>query len=208
MGKNVNGGKKQKKRKQVRNNVVEVRKVKNIARPLPKEYTYYGKVLKTYGSKFDVNIFYKDKNNNNIIKKIDAKIRGSRQMKYKCPRVSVNKNPYVIVEYNKEIYKFGTIIWVYKEWEYKYLLESKIIITTEKDDEDFYGFKFSTDKLDNKEDNDECETNNKLNNTNYINKDIEKNIEKDIEKDIEKNIEKDIEKNIEKELLKINIDDI
>ena len=93
MGKNLIGGKKQKKRKQVRNNFVEVRKVKNIPRPLQKEGTYYAKVLKSYGSKFEVNIFYKDSKNNNIVEKIDAKVRGSRQMKWKCPRISIEKNP-------------------------------------------------------------------------------------------------------------------
>lgn len=142
MVKNFIGGKKQKKKKRVRNNVVEIRKVENIPKPLEKENTYYGKVLKTYGSKFDVDLFYNDENGVQLVKKIEAKVRGSKQMKYKCPRISTAKNPYVIVEYNKNIYKFGTIIWVFKQWEYKYLLESSTIIPRKNDDDADDGFIF------------------------------------------------------------------
>ena len=120
MGKNIYGGNKQKKKKQVRNKFQVQHKPQNIPRPCAKEGTYYGKVLRTYGSKFEVYIFHLDI-------KIDSKVRGSRQMKYKCPRISIIKNPYVIVEYNKDYYKFGTIMWVYKEWEYKHLINAKII---------------------------------------------------------------------------------
>lgn len=126
MGKNLIGGNKQKKKKRVRNNITESHNFKNIAEPCVEECTYYGKVLKSYGSKFEVYIF-------GLGRIVDSKIRGSRQMKWKCPKLSITKNPYVIIEFNEKIYKFGTILWVYKEWEYRELMKRGFIFNFDKD---------------------------------------------------------------------------
>jgi hypothetical protein len=126
MVKNTVGGNKQKKKKRVRSSASESQNFKNIGEPCYEEKTYYGKVLKTYGTKYEVYIFDLE-----II--VDAKIRGSKKMKWQCPRISIEKNPYVIIEYDTSIYKFGTIIWVYKEWEYKKLIKKGYIFNFEKD---------------------------------------------------------------------------
>ena len=64
---------------------------------------------------------------------IDAKIRGSKQMRWKCPKLSIEKNPYVIIEYNEDLYKFGTILWVYQEWEYRELIKRGYIFDFDSD---------------------------------------------------------------------------
>ena len=72
-----------KKKKQVRS-FGESHKFSNIGVPCNEEGTYYGKVLKSYGTKFEVYVYKFDK-------VVDAKIRGSKQMRWKCPKYQLLK---------------------------------------------------------------------------------------------------------------------
>ena len=112
---NKKGGK-HKHKKRIRNNPDgDNHNPKNIDMPSKKEGTYFAKVIKVLGNKhFKVIVF---NNNEDEDKEYTGVLRGSKQMKWKCPRVTLNS--YVIVSISEYIKK-AQIHWVYKDWETKY----------------------------------------------------------------------------------------
>lgn len=158
---NKKGGK-HKHKKRVRNNNPEERKnKKNIHYPSPDLGTYYGKVVKKLGGRgYLVKILHKgfETADNKGSKKGTkgkgehfAKLRGSRQMKWKCPFPNVGS--YVIVEIadydNKKM-----IVWTYKDWEVDHLKKTKSIVDMddEKNDDSF------SVSFENNEDEEEVQT--------------------------------------------------
>ena len=131
---NKKGGK-HKHKKRVRNNPEEERKnPKNIDMPSKSLGTYFAKVVSKAlgGRRFKVKI--QDKN---FDKEIVAQVRGSKRMKYKCPRVI--EGSHVIVshsDYDKKV----IILWVYKDWEVRYLKSKNLIVTDKGNDDDICSF--------------------------------------------------------------------
>ena len=131
---NKKGGK-HKHKKRVRNNPdCERRNPKNIDMPAKRLGTYFAKVVSRAlgGRRFKVKI--QDKQ---FDKELVAQVRGSKRMKYKCPRVI--EGSYVIVSYS-DYDKRVIILWVYKDWEVTYLKSKKLIIVKDDDDDNICAF--------------------------------------------------------------------
>lgn len=131
---NKKGGK-HKHKKRVRNNPdCERRNPKHIDMPAKKLGTYFAKIVSRAlgGRRFRVKI--QDKQ---FDKELVAQVRGSKRMKYKCPRVI--EGSYVIVSYS-DYDKRVIILWVYKDWEVRYLKSKKLIIVKDDDDDNICAF--------------------------------------------------------------------
>ena len=122
---NKKGGKHKHKKRQ-RNNPSEMRKnPKNIHRANASLGTYYAKVI----SKGLGNRRFKIRVPELADKEYIAQVRGSRHMKYQCPRAK--ENCWVIVAHSDYDDKM-TIDWVFRDWEVDHLKKNEVII--DKDD--------------------------------------------------------------------------
>lgn len=139
---NKKGGKHKHKKRQ-RNNTSEMRKnPKNIHEAKVSEGTYYAKVVSKGLGNRRFKIRVPDRSEQEYI----SQVRGSRHMKYQCPRAT--EGCWVIAAHSEYDDKM-TIDWVFKDWEVIYLKKKKKI--RDKDDDKIKNDNFEVSFEHNKE---------------------------------------------------------